>query len=444
MQRLLTFSTLALIAGCTCDEPVVGFDAQETTPDAPLDAGRDAALDAYTSADAFVPLALTEIDPSPCPTLTPPPRRARALPADSTPRILWTRSVRALGIDEGYPDVGAIDRNGDLHFSVPLLEIRGAEVSGEGALLGFGFGFDRTKAAWGPMMIFPNDHGGEWSGDTIRIDASPPSLGSFQGVAWPNGSGADMRSISVGLAATSDGFYAYRGSSGGRLRKYCMDGRLQWELAGVTSANIRIDVDDSVWLAGPQDTTQRVDKYGAVVETVRGTVQFAGDDRWVTTLSSDERTFTNIRFVDGIETDRFVSEFAQGGVSPDPTGGYSRLLGDPPRSVRFVGGVEVSSIPADGSGGVFGSYGEDGSTIRFRTTDPPSLSRRMPNGSLVWELEFPTPFRSITHDIDGRVYLYGLDTIIAVQTDVLPPNVRGCWQHRCNALANMSIAPYPG
>ena len=45
---------------------------------------------------------------------------------------------------------------------------------------------------------------------------------------------------------------------------------------------------------------------------------------------------------------------------------------------------------------------------------------------------------------DDRVYLYCLDTITAVQTDVLPPNVRGCWQHRCNALANMSIAPYPG
>jgi hypothetical protein len=47
-------------------------------------------------------------------------------------------------------------------------------------------------------------------------------------------------------------------------------------------------------------------------------------------------------------------------------------------------------------------------------------------------------------DIDRRVYLYADDQIIAVQTDVLPPNVRGCWQHRCNALANMSIAPYPG
>jgi hypothetical protein len=62
-----------------------------------------------------------------------------------------------------------------------------------------------------------------------------------------------------------------------------------------------------------------------------------------------------------------------------------------------------------------------------------------PDGSIAWELPVPGEFTYVTHDLDGRVYLYGDGLIMAVQTDVLPPAVRGCWQHRCSAAGDLRI-----
>lgn len=405
--------------------------------DAPPDAGTDAF--AWWHFDAFTPLQLTEFNPAPCTPVPPPPRRPRALPADSTPRILWTRNVRELGL-ESFPNPGAVDRNGDLHFSTLLIQARGAEIAVDGTLLGYGFGFDRDDIM-GPMMILPDDHAAEWAGDRIRIDSSPPALDTIRAINFyePVGPPGNPSRI-VELAATSDGLYAFRSAGGGRLRKFCLDGRLQWELAGLYGGGMSVDVDDSIWIPVSEGVNVHVDRQGAILETVVGSIQFAGESRWVGTRDPGGATITWIRSVDGVERFRLTAR-ADRGLNPDPTGGYSMLADDPSRTVRFVDGVEVASRPRPTSH--YGASGEDGSVLRWTSTGRSTVSREFPDGTVAWELELPGPISSLIHDIDGRVYVYGVLHITAIQTDVLPPNVRGCWQYRCNALANRSIVPLP-
>ena len=442
MQRVLAICLTALIAGCTCGEPFVGFDARALTPDASMDVGRDAPIDAYASPDASITeLALEEFDPTPCAPVALPPRN-RMLPVDATPRVLWTRSLDELGVEGVFYDRGAIDRTGDLHFSTLLFELRGGEISRDGALLGFGDGSDRTEGPLGLMTILPNDRAAEWSDSIVRIDESPPST-SPQTIYWPHDGNPRIETTGIGMAATSDGLYAYRGYGGGRLRKYCADGRLQWELSGVPSRNLQVDEEDSVWIRGTDAagaTSVRVDRDGRVIEREDGYVEFADTSRWIHSLNADGRTLIYRRVVDGVEVDRIVSDRP---VFPDPFGGAWVAVG--PSTVDWVhrvGGVDVGRLTASLSGA---PVGEDGSFLvrEISASDEYSLIRVLPTGEVAWRLSVP-PFGFITHDIDGRVYLYGGHQIIAVQTDVLPPNVRGCWQHRCNALANMSIAPYPG
>ena len=443
MKAKITCAGVALLAGCSCEPALVSRDASfdGAVLDAPIDAHTPP--DAYVPPDAFVPLVLTEFDPSPCASVAL-PLRARALPADATPRVLWTRSLDELGIEGVHYDNGAVDRAGDLHFSTLLFELRGGEISRDGTLLGFGNGANRTKGPLGSMTILPNDRAAEWSDSIIRIDESPPST-SPQTIYWPHDGDPRIDTTGIGMAATSDGLYAYRGYGGGRLRKYCADGRLQWELSGVSSGFIQVDTNDEAWVRGPGRTTLRVDRYGAVREMVNGSVQFAGDSRWVGNLSSDESSVTFVRSVDGVERERFTQPTPRAGFRLDPLGGVWRDVGEPPQAARFVDGVEVARLPLGRN--LSPVFGEDGSFISsnyFSDRGPVTVYRMHPDGSIAWEVELPGPVSSITHDIDGRVYLYGGEEITAVQTDVLPPNVRGCWQHRCNALANMSIAPYPG
>jgi hypothetical protein len=245
------------------------------------------------------------------------------------------------------------------------------------------------------------------------------------------------------MAATSDGLYAYRGYGNGTLRKYCADGRLQWELSGVTSTYFQVDDDDSVWIRrpdGPDEVNVRVDRHGSVVEAVDGYVDFAGTSRWISTLDADGETVTHRRVVGGVELDRIVSDRP---VRPDPFGGAWVQVGPSTADwVHHVDGVDVGRLTAYINGA---PVGEDGSFLvrEISASDEYSLARVLPTGEVAWRLSVPL-LGYITHDIDGRVYLYGGDQIIAVQTDVLPPNVRGCWQHRCNALANLSVVPYPG
>jgi hypothetical protein len=408
---------------------------------ASVDVTPDAGMDAFdwSTADAFTPLRLTEFDPSPCAPVPPPRRRPRALPSDPTPRILWTRHIRDLGL-EGYPNPGAIDRNGDLHFSTLFAQLRGAEMGVDGTLLGYGFGFDRSDAM-GMMTILPDDHAAEWAGEMIRIDASPPVLDTIRAIDFrdPGGPPADPTRIAE-LAATSDGLYAFRSSGGGRLRKFCLDGRLQWELAGLYGGGMRVDVDDSIWIPASDGISLHIDRHGGVLETVYGSIQFAGESRWVGTLDPEEAMITWVRSVDGVEQFRLTAP-SDRSLSPDPTGAYWLLVGDPPRATRFIDGVELTSRPLPDS--IYGASAADGSWLRWRSGDLVTVSRELPNGTVAWELELPGPIRSFTHDVDGRVYVYGSDHITAIQTDVLPPNVRGCWQYRCNPLANLSIVPLP-
>jgi hypothetical protein len=446
MKATITCVGVALLAGCACEPPIASpdasFDVGRDAVDASVDVGRDAPIDAYVPPDAFVPLVLTELDPSACTPPAPLPPRARALPADSTPRILWTRSIRELGIGGGYLNIGAVDHNGDLHFSVLSAQLRGGEVSRTGDLLGYGTGFERTKGPSGALTILPDESAAEWSNSSIRIDESPPREVP-RSIWWPHNGDPDERTIGVAMAATSDGLYAYRGYGNGTLRKYCADGRLQWELSGVTSTYFQVDDDDSVWIRrpdGPDEVNVRVDRHGSVVEAVDGYVDFAGTSRWISTLDADGETVTHRRVVGGVELDRIVSDRP---VRPDPFGGAWVQVGPSTADwVHHVDGVDVGRLTAYINGA---PVGEDGSFLvrEISASDEYSLARVLPTGEVAWRLSVPL-LGYITHDIDGRVYLYGGDQIVAVQTDVLPPNVRGCWQHRCNPLANMSIAPYPG
>jgi hypothetical protein len=446
MKATITCVGVALLAGCACEPPIASpdasFDVGRDAVDASVDVGRDAPIDAYVPPDAFVPLVLTELDPSACPPPAPLPPRARALPADSTPRILWTRSIRALGISDGYLNIGAVDHNGDLHFSVLSAQLRGGEVSRTGDLLGYGEGFTLTKGPSGALTILPDDSAAEWSDSSIRIDESPPR--EFpRSIWWPHNGDPGAYTIGVAMAATSDGLYAYRGYGNGTLRKYCADGRLQWELSGVSSWYFLVDDEDSVWIRrpnGPDEVSVRVDRHGSVVEAVDGNVAFAATSRWINTLNADGTTVTYRRVVGGVEVDRIVSDRP---VRPDPFGGAWVQVGSSTVDwVHHVDGVDVGRVTASIDGA---PVGEDGSFLvrEISASDEYSLARVLPTGEVAWRLSVPL-FGYITHDIDGRVYLYVGDQIVAVQTDVLPPNVRGCWQHRCNPLANMSIAPYPG
>jgi hypothetical protein len=62
---------------------------------------------------------------------------------------------------------------------------------------------------------------------------------------------------------------------------------------------------------------------------------------------------------------------------------------------------------------------------------------------VLWDVPISDPFEYMTLDVDGRLYLYGSGHVIAVQTDVLPPSVRGCWQHRCSPRGDNRIEPLP-
>ena len=75
--------------------------------------------------------------------------------------------------------------------------------------------------------------------------------------------------------------------------------------------------------------------------------------------------------------------------------------------------------------------------------DSAQLNRLLPDGTVAWTLPISEPFESMTLDVDGRVYLYGGGHVIAVQTDMLPPGVRGCWQHRCSPHGDNRIEPLP-
>lgn len=463
----ISLASVALLHGCTCGtgpQPSDGgaqrdvFHVADTAPLDALDAQPMDTLRTPDTSDAIsfdtpdsppARLVLTVIDPTPCAPIPPLPRRARALPADSTPRVLWRRPSTDIGIGYIY-DAGAIDPLGQLHISGVLRTHNAAVVDRDGAVVGVSGGFERDDyGPFGPMAILPSGQSLEWTVGGLRLDLRLSPEPVSVPVHFPELSRSDIET-SFGVASTSGGFYASRPNGAG-LRMYCYERdarpRLRWELSNATQGYLQVEADDSVWLSGiPASGGRafRVSVDGEIVEYAElpdgrpiSSIEFAGALR---VGRVDSATMTEIVGIEsGVERFRITRPSTSSSNSRvDPLGAV--WVSNGTTATRYVDGVAASTFTRFGI-----TFAEDGSSLLTdSTTGAETLQRILPDGSVAWTLPIGAWYRYVSMDIDGRVYLYGGDTITAVQTDVLPPNVRGCWQHRCNALANMSIAPYPG
>jgi hypothetical protein len=260
------------------------------------------------------------------------------------------------------------------------------------------------------------------------------------------------------IAATSDGgFYAQRASHSA-LRKYCGDGRLQWELLGIHRADgMLVEADDSVWLP-PQDATQgfptHLDATGHEIarymhsDSLRvgtATLSFAGRTTVVTGIASrDETLLVRQGFVDGVQ-DWEVEFFLDAGVSRiTPSSAFWVADRDAATLTLYRDGEPTTTAPYEVAVSL-AVVGEDDSFLGAYYTGPSlaGIRRILADGSVAWTLPISEPFQYMTLDVDGRLYLYGSGHVIAVQTDVLPPSVRGCWQHRCSPRGDNRIEPLP-
>ena len=176
----VSLSTIGLVAGCSCGEPVLVPDAESDAPPSAdafvLDAGepdapRDVGMDAWEP-DAWIPdrLILREYDTTPCPPVTPQPHRPRALPADSTPRVLWSRTQAEAGITGTIYGPGAIDRAGHLRLSSLGFSHELHEVDASGLPLGSGYPGGRSKEGpYGPLLVLSDG----------RLEPEQPAPGSL-------------------------------------------------------------------------------------------------------------------------------------------------------------------------------------------------------------------------------------------------------------------------
>jgi hypothetical protein len=361
--------------------------------------------------------------------------------------VLWSRTHAELGITGRIANAGAVDGLGHLHVSDVDEQHRASVVDASGLLLGQGVGRIGV-GPYGPLMVSSDAWTMEWSTDGVRIDR--PLVFDTYGFAEPAEVIRDVH-----LAATAGGFYVFADGYD-TLLHYCIDlfepsyVTLQWSMRGLSMG--RNDVafvlaDDSIWVRGSPATDQRafhIRVDGDLIEFARSptsaaatTLEFAGDLTIIRpALSPDLIT------MDGFGV--LARTPVAGPYRIDPSGSiWTRDTGGM-RWTRFDRGVAAAQTPADRIVDLGSTYafpiGEDGSfLLHGGTPAAPTLFRMGPDGSIAWELPVPGEFTYVTHDLDGRVYLYGDGLIMAVQTDVLPPAVRGCWQHRCSAAGDLRI-----
>jgi hypothetical protein len=376
--------------------------------------------------------------------------------------VLWTRSYLELGIVGTTYRSGSIDRAGHLSFDARLILSNVFEVTPEGTLGGAGQGFSVEKGLYGPTISLVDGRSVQFLESAIRIDSAPPHPDETRVVIFRSLSptGVDFADI----AATSDGgFYAQRASHSA-LRKYCGDGRLQWELLGIHRADgMMVEADDSVWLPSQLATANRpvhLDATGHVlghIELPEGgssegaSVNFVNGTTILHSASADGGNVLVVAQREGSESWRITFPLATfGGLGVDALGGvWIANSGSMARPWdRYVDGIPVARTPSslDVRAGMGSPAGEDGSFVTmvddFRD-GPQQIGRLLPDGTIAWTLPISEPFQYMTLDVDGRLYLYGSGHVIAVQTDVLPPSVRGCWQHRCSPRGDNRIEPLP-
>lgn len=461
VRRVLASAWVALVLTACTEVPGAHDVGDASTVDsapATLDAWRsirDGGPDADLFDASITPeLSLVEYDLSPCPVVARVPGRARGLPTDRTPRILWARTLRELGIGGSFTGA-ALGRGERIHLSTVQIVHQHFELDFDGVVIGAGRAFERTKGPQGPMAALFDDRVAEWSSDAIRLDQSPPASDSGAYASFEYGE--DSAYDRVDLATTTDGFYAYRGSRAA-LRSYCADGRLRWELRGISgSFHLQVESDDSVWINGGVATGNqavRVSSTGEVVERVDWpegaarvdmTVWFAGDTRFVNVLSADLRSsvFVAIDETSGAEIYRIAEPFDDLiSARADPTNGvWTQQRGDL-RLTHYVDGVAVGRTPMGLSIGLSSSIvADDGSLIvQGGTSDSRTVMRILPDGSVAWTLSIPGTADQMLLDVDGRLYVFG-SGIVVVQTDALPPASRGCWQYRCSPQGDHRLWP---
>ena len=450
--RAITFFGL-LLAGCcsvpTCTSTGCGplvrdGDFDDAGVDAfSLDARRDAfsldvGRDAF-SPDAFAYPEFPLIRFAWCPAREV-VRPRGALPSNATPRVLWAYPQEAFGVSgrivgttraEGLLFVGSL---GD-GYQMTAITSTGSASYRSAVIM--------EEGPFGPLT-FASGRLIEWSTPGVRVSAFLDRTGER---VWPLGA---LRNVE--LAGTSDGFFLYADESN-ELLHYCVSAtetRRHWSMGGLpTGAKGAAFVlaDNSIWMRGVPASLGRafhVGIEGNVLEfasTPSGepsvSVEFAGDLTFFRTLLSPD-----------LITARGDAVLARTPVAGpyriDPSGSiWTRdTLGT--RWTRFELGVAVAQTPADRTLDLGATYalpiGEDGSfLLHGGTPAAPTLLRMNADGSIAWELPMPSDFTYVTHDLDGRVYLYGEGAIMAVQTDVLPPSVRGCWQHRCSPAGDLRI-----
>ncbi|MBN8616770.1 MAG: hypothetical protein J0L92_39670 [Deltaproteobacteria bacterium] len=434
--------------------PDSGLDADSPPSDVGVDAAEDVGVDArQPDAWAAPELVFQAFDTSPCPRLDLRPPRARQLPADPTPRLLWSRTLAELGVEGEFID-GALGSDGHIHVSTVLFSHRHFEIDGGGALLGVGRSLAISKEPRGPMGGLVDGRVAEWATGGLRIDHTPPRPDSAQYALFEEGERGVFDGVDV--ASTSDGFYAYR-SSRQALRKFCADGRAQWELRGFQYAPyLQVESDDSVWLhASPATDSQvvRVSAAGALVERVPWPedvghdgmgVLFAGDTRFVNARSLDARSSIVVAVDEesGAELHRIAVPFDDlYAFRPDPTGAIWVMERHDARLTRYVNGVAVARTPAGlpivlDDSILLG----DGSLVALSfTAESAIVVHVMSDGLVAWTLPYTGSSNRMLLDVDGRLYVLG-SSVHVLQTDVLPPTTRGCWQPRCSAQADRRIA----
>lgn len=218
-----------------------------------------------------------------------------------------------------------------------------------------------------------------------------------------------------------------------------------------------VEADDSVWIRGASPATGyqvfRVDATGREVERISYPdsfapgemgVRFAGDLMVISGISArDSSNVVQVGMVGGVVRWRLETPSDHAFSLYTPQGRVWYQDRDALTLTLYENGVPILSAPNElapsleivAEDGSFVGRGSDGT----RT----SIRRILPDGTIAWTLPVEQPFAYMTLDVDGRLYLYGSGYVIAVQTDALPPGVRGCWQFRCSPRGDDRIEALP-
>lgn len=476
MQSACALVAAAALLACGCgesDAPDAGVDAgprdagRDALRDAPIDSPRDAPLDAVDAPDApdgALELALEVLSTDPCSDWAVLPPRPRALRADATPRQLW----RWFAYDDPlYPTLGTISQ----------FIGGGVAIGADGNLCAIG------PEPWRVMSIDPTTARLRWvTEDVIAPDdlvLMGPVTAAPDGSVFVRGPQELMRvaadgAVTAGVREPRLPLAAQPVAIGPHGRVYlagenslvatCHGTRALWR-ARLPSSPQRVVVveDGSIWIAAVGlPASLRVSPAGAILErapaiSVEGRMSGAG----FAARSADVDVFAGYdepsMSVYAIARRRAAS--TQIGPFPrwpeihlDPTGAIWVGGGSPVETERLAPAVPSWRAPGRVVERWASSWAAD-ALLTMRTDAPGRLVRVDFDGATRWGVDLvgasgdaigfrDAPGETIALDVDGVAYVtvsQGDDNyVIAVQTDVLPPE-EACSDPFCNARHTGSV-----